>query len=63
MKSFTLSFWPGLFLAITLRLGLGLTIFIGSMLFGSGFYDGVAAGLGLSWALRGAVKLWKELRD
>lgn len=62
MRSFTLNFWPGLFLAIILRLGPGLAIFTCSTLFGSSFYDGIAAGLGLAAALNGAVKLYKELR-
>lgn len=62
MWSFTLNFWPGLVLAVVLRVGPGLTIFIYSLVYGSNFQHGFACGLGLAAALNGAVKLYKELR-
>lgn len=62
MRSFTLNFWPGLVLAVVLRVGLGFTIFIYSLVYGSNFQHGFACGLGLAAALNGAVKLYKELR-
>lgn len=62
MRSFTLNFWPGLVLAVVLRVGPGLTILMYSLVYGNNFHHGFACGLGLAAALNGAVKLYKELR-
>lgn len=62
MKGFTLSFWPGLMLALTLRLGPGVGILLYALSQGDSFKCGVTAGLGISFTLDGACKLYRELR-
>lgn len=62
MRSFTFNFWPGLMLAVLLRVGPGLAVFLYALNYEDSFRYGFICGLGLAAVLSGAVKLYQELR-
>lgn len=62
MRSLTLNFWPGLMLAILLRVGPGLAVLCYALGREDTFQYGFICGLGLAAALSGGVKLYRELR-
>lgn len=61
MRSFTLNFWPGLFLAAMLRVGPGLGIIIYGLFLDRDFGAGVICGAGVFIAADGALKLYREI--
>lgn len=63
MRSFTLNFWPGLLLAILLRVGPGLFFVVASTASERNFSSGTVFGIGLMMVINGVAKLWKELKQ
>lgn len=62
MTLFTLKFWPGVALAVLLKVAPWIAILIIGFS-GSDFYSGVLAGTGAIAALNAAFNLIKELRE